>query len=657
MTSDIGILLIFCNFIISNFIFLVYFLIFAIFGYLIFRFIESKLILNIEKKNILIRVLISYGIGVSIIISISFLILSFIPYLFDTFLILIITIDMLFITLKLVFLYRKDQLKKRLNLIIQNLNKNSKHLFILVLLAICFYFFNFSLLWVKMSENISLYSEDPYFVLYEVYYFLDNHQFYPNINISYPRGIVLYIACHFTIFKFPVIIYYFLKFTSINILFLVQLVVFQISYSMYKKIQTSFIVSLLPVIFYLYTFRVITFLSSSIAVLILSLSIILFLFSREYIIFLGLFIPLIYFLNPFTCLYYLIPILVYHIWTLTVDKKKKTFLILIFRSSFFLLLLLMPYFVYITISGFNILQLINSYFRLMGFISLFNQNFNKIEFNNFFILETSIIKNIIDFFTTNFDLFNITFLLALFFGIFSVFGVISKKTDAKHRAMFLITKLSLVIIIISYTIGFIIEFNEIFSSLHDRIFETYCPLLIILWSIGYNNVFSKLRQIISLVKKKFSLPKKKKLAKCNRIKFHDDNIFAGCILILILLFHFSLYDLANEFLDYKYSDSTSSTYLFIMQNVPPNSKLLVPYSEGSKINNLLYEYVLFTPDFNINTSYTELNEFVEKNNLSYLILNKSLYNQTIFYRFNLRCDINLIFENSDYIIYDLLGVN
>ena len=635
----------FSYFLITSLIFFLFFFLIAILGYIILKFGFNKLF-NITKKiPILLNIFLSYGVGLSVYISLSYFLLIFKAFNFYFAYLPLIIIDFSFFILLIIRKeINREKLKTSCNNFILKIKRNKMYFISIFIALATLIFFQFNFQWALISRSKGLIFEDPYTTLEAVstltYDGILNEEF--SSFFYYPPGFNIFCSGALLISKNHMIIYNFLKFGSINILFLFVLLIFSLTLEIFKRIYISFVSSMLFLSSYLYTFRMNAFLSSYVATFFICISFVIFITDRKNISLLGFFIPLIYSINAIAAFYYYI--LLFFFLILFINKAKK-YSKIILRFFIITLLTFIPFILYLQSLGINIIYLIDWYYRLT-----FNTT-SHFQSPNFIISLTSInlVDGIIDFFFGGFipyvfKLFPETF---LFFLIFSLLGLIYKNSTKTNtsKSIHILGIVSLFIILFSTNpLVYDSISSGFFTTYHIRILTFYTPLIVILCGFGIRYIDVKIRKSQLFLKKK-------------REKFI--NIFQFLFIFFLTISSISIHldqkEVSHTWLQYRHDDMTIESYFYLRTNIPQKSKILVPNLTRSQnfsaINKWLYDMELHISPFNLTTTFLEFEQYSIDRNLEYFLLEKSNYDQYIFNNLSYIEEYELIFENLKYYIY------
>jgi hypothetical protein len=179
-----------------------------------------------------------------------------------------------------------------------------------------------------------------------------------------------------------------------------------------------------------------------------------------------------------------------------------------------------------------------------------------------------------------------------------------------------------------------------------RILEAFIPILIIL----ITNLF----QIIE----KFTV----KIQKFNKlIKKKIDKFFRTKILkflsIFLLISPIYLYALKNTPAHYIYDDSITQCIFYLKIENIENSRIAVHnYKNSHSPYDLLIEHEVFyySTDFNLN--FSDFWAFLEVQNIDYLIINLSIYNQIFINSFQSNCSFIKLVGNSNIRTFSLFNI-
>jgi len=528
-----------------------------------------------------------------------------------------------------------------------------------------------SLQWTIITKAKSLISKDTYFHLKNIYYLLDNQTICPDIKFYYPPGYVIFCSGALQISKDYLISYYFLKFGGIYILFLFILNIFFLTLRIFKRIYIAFICSILLLSFYLYIYRLNAFYPSSVSIFFLCISLIIFLENKKFLYYLGFLIPITFYFNPPVLFFNFILLFVFITLNLLYFDRKHYFKYfkIIIVSLVLSGLSFISYSFYLLYLDSSIFELFNSYFNSttnlsfnsldLNLFDLFQKSSNffiNLEFTNSRLISTgNIIENIFNFIMNlKLTIALVTILLYLFF---SGLGFLFNPSDQKSKRICLLCKLSILLIIAFYISSILIlHSTQFFSIFLDRIFAIFCPYIIILCGFGIYNLERIILKIINIINqkqifKKLSFSQNKFFKKIFRI----ENVFIFLLSSSLISINFSQYELIDDFTHYRFEDNTVESYLYLRENVPKNSIILTPsFSLSQLMDGMLYDMEIIKSQFDMDTTFNEINRFVSINNIDYLLIKKSDLTQIVLIRLLNHDNYKLIMENSLYFILEVI---
>jgi len=253
-------------------LFFLYITLISIFGFIFLYFIEKTKNKQWDLNNFE-RFFISFGIGLSIYISFSYIlnIIKFFNF-FSAYL-SIILIDISFIA----YLIYTNKIKRKkifyqIDKIKHYLSSSYKSIIIFIIILVIIFTIQFIMQWKITTNQFPLLAKDPYLWLGNTWYLLENgFLFEGNLNLNYPDAYVFFTAgillinpdlyVSFSLFKFgsiPLLIYYILILTLIlkklfknkNYMIFLGLILFLTS-SYFNNRINLFISSSIPVLLFL----------------------------------------------------------------------------------------------------------------------------------------------------------------------------------------------------------------------------------------------------------------------------------------------------------------------------------------------------------------------------------------------------------------------
>jgi hypothetical protein len=195
--------------------FVLFFFIISIFGYFFLFIIGKKREGEVIKQPYLLleRLLISFGIGISIYVSYGYLLSFYKLFNFLTAYICIFVFDIAFI------IYYLIKYKKILHRYCNKRNLRdfiwNKNLLISIFIVLFIFILSFLLYWDIITESIGLLRSDPHHWLGKIYYLLDNGYVTDiNLGLGYPSGYVLFTSGFVLFWPDYLLIYFFMKMAS-----------------------------------------------------------------------------------------------------------------------------------------------------------------------------------------------------------------------------------------------------------------------------------------------------------------------------------------------------------------------------------------------------------------------------------------------------------
>ena len=644
--------------IISGFLFYAFFFIISLFGYTFFKIISKK---SLKKQSsIILLIFFYYGLGLSIYLSFSTILLIFNIFNFITAYLPFLIIDITFTIYKI----KQKGLTRIKNFLndkfIKKIKYHSKDIIITSIFLTFIFLLQYNFQWLLISQAKSLLFKDPFSNLANIYFLLDTGTAnFENIGPYYPPGFSIFCSGNLLISNDYVLNYYFLKFSSIHLLSLFLIFIYFMTFKIFKRYYISLLCSILLLCFFLFSFRVNAFLSLEFAIIIISISLIIFTLGDEFRYLLGFFISLVFLINPISVLYFiglLIPFLCFKILFYNFKEELKTTM----KIGIIVIVMLVPYLVYLQIIGINILEIIYDYFNLIFQTTSF---LNKT--NNIFILSISNIDEILLKFFENLFHENFNFIVNLHYSTTRLFILITGigllcKIHFKNKYfknIQLLCKLSVLIIIFSFISPFSFAFeSEFYNTFHIRVFQIYSPLIIILAGFGIKYLEIITKKIDDFIKGTKNLMEKK-IFKTISIIFNFKNFIIILLFVSVLNIHFDQRKMASNWMNYYYNDEEIDAYFYLRQNVPKDSKILVPFFSHSfyGINSILYDMEIQISPFNISTILIEFEPYIIINGFNYLLLDKSAFSQEIFSNLSTSDNFEQIWGNEMYNIYKVLN--
>ncbi len=633
----------------------------SIFGRIFFELFEKKINKSKWNLNFLEKFFVSFGFGLSIYISICFLLDFFMIFNFFSAYLSVIIVDIIYTT---IIVFRNKPTRTRIinliTLIKSKILNNYKALIIISAIIIVQFLLQYPLL----TERISLLGTDSFYWLNRTIFLLDNQYIARNtIQIYYPDGFVYFSAACLLPFSNFELDYFFFKFAAIPLLSL-YLINISIIIKRFFKNNYYLIFGLLMVLTSNYLIsRLNNFITSSIPTFLILISFII-IYSNCPIYLLGFFFPILYFFNPFYGLIYGMAIILYVL--IKFFYKEKTFRFFIFDLIKIVMLssiLLIPYVIYLfLLANFNISSLFFFWYKTMvtnrvssGNIYIHN-NYITLNLTSLVLLENTNISS-----TVLKDFLSLENYLISFFIIFSfIFLLIPTKGNSKkiERNLIIITKICVILLLLIYFLPSVLSnFSPILSgstylTFKMRFLEAFCAPIIIAACFTFRTILDKAELLTKYLIVKFvrygRLCMNGKWSKIFKIK----NIL---IIILILSSVGTYINHTNVYRDYYFTENEIEVYFFIKQNIPHSSEILFQdYSESDKnyLSHILgYDYELKMWNY-ASENETETRNYVKEEKIKYILLDLDMINSTESNNYIKDSRFDMVFENDRYLIFD-----
>ncbi|MGQ4876662.1 MAG: hypothetical protein ACP6IY_21555, partial [Promethearchaeia archaeon] len=383
-----------------------------------------------------------------------------------------------------------------------------------------------------------LISTDSYYWTAAIMYLVQTgNNKYSWLYYDYPYGFCIIIGFFLIFSPDKKFIYYFMKFSCLPF-FSVYLFFIAVILKKITKEKIIIYTSLILTLSYNFLLqRIIAFYPSILANIII-LSVFLVIDSKVSNYFFGIIIPCSFLIHPLSTLFLLISLIIYYVWKLVniIYSKQKLINLIkeIIGISIISIIFLIPYFIILYfIFNVNLINLTITYINKLIFIlpeNLIYKGFNEriqlslYNINFFEIFKFNILNEI--FFYRTIGWF-------LFFGIIGVFIKYKGKTELEDLIFFI--KIGFILIFIIFYFPYLLNLdfldkNESFNFGKYRIFETFCPNVILLTAFSFNYILKRLRILWSNF-----------LNKYNKIQFffknskRKESIFNFGFLFLLLI--------------------------------------------------------------------------------------------------------------------------
>ncbi len=385
----------FLNLLLVCLVFYLFVFLISVFGFIFLYYIRSTN-KKVKELNLIESFIISFGIGISIYISFSFILDIFLFFNFFSGYLSIIIIDCAFI-LFLIYngVINRETFGNFINSLKKKFKSNSKEILIFITIIIFIIFLQFMAQWEIVTKKYSLLSRDTYGWTGQLWFLLEKgHLWRDRLAIHYPKGYTFFLAGPLLIFPDFRLAYFYFKFGSIPFFSFYIVILGIMLKKIFKKNYMIFTGLLLTLISNTLFARFTTFTSSILPSLLILISLII-LRSKCPLYLLGFFISAMFLCNALFA-FYIIVILAFLILTnLFYPNKviKKILIDDIAKTLILTLILLIPYIFHtMIVLNINFLEFLNGHLAQFGIIIVKLPHNSNIE-QNFLILSFS---NILD---------------------------------------------------------------------------------------------------------------------------------------------------------------------------------------------------------------------------------------------------------------------
>ena len=574
---------------------------------------------------------ISFAVGMLIYILIAYLLNLFKFFNFYTAFLPFLIISLAF----LIYLFSIKKIQEYLTLIKNYLISNYRTVIIYIFILSFIFFLQFLSFWPKVSESSTLLSYDSYYWPKQVLH-LNEYGFvnYKEIGSSYPWGFIFFNGGNLLISPDFMTTYYFMKLACFPFLNFYILVMFSISKRFFKRHSLIFfcLIGVLSNSYFLY--RIIMFLSSSIAVLLILISLIIIITETPRYL-LSFTVPAIFLMNPVYGFYFGLTLIIFYITIIIIYRREafsnfKEIIVIMLLSVVFVI----PYLIsYVYFHNQNLINLIKSFARYFN-INIFNQS-DAIINTSSNSLSTSpllILFNSLSDFTFLYIILDVFYII--FIVILPIFGFFLKDKNRRKTNKYF--SIFLRIGLIAYPIAFTPQIFERFRFLdifYLRVLEALLPCFILLAGLFIERILTESSKLWQSIKGRSD--KIKNWA--GKDKFYNKILNLPSIMVILILgSSFFTYNYARENFNYyyHYDDSLIDCIFYINYNIERESIIAVnTFDHRHTPYLLLYNYNLSKYQFNYNLTLAELNTFTNTSAIEYLIISPSSYNSNFTYNF------------------------
>ena len=624
-------------------VFFIFFILLSILG-CFFLFLIRKHVnreLTEHSHSILEKIFISFGIGISVYISLCYFLDLFALFNFFTAYLSIIIFDISFC-----FYYynkNKEDLKKRVNK--QNLKTYLKGVFsnknsIFCIGVLVFTIAIISIIqWTIITESTSLNYTDPYKWYTDTIFLLDNgHINYYHLDYNYPSGHTFFNAGVLLIYPDYLFAYYYFKFIPLYFIAFYVIIAFIVVRKLFKRNYLILISLLLILTSRYFLSRTLLYLSSSLAsgLLIISLLIIINKYP-DYII--GFFLAGLYFIHNLTAFFFIFVLLGFYSYRFMLNIKNREILLRQIKSISILILitsiLLIPYLVSIYyIYNNTIFDFIKHFF---GRFEETDYAFNLNNLKNSEFSYQSLIKLMypLDYFSIFIDinlleLFDELFERSIFlFFILSIIGLfiyLKPKKSSKDEEIIIFFKIFIIIIIIFFLLPYISDDFNLFIKFRKRILQSFSLPIIIMALFTIEWIVNLARNFTDFLVRRFKFYKN--LVQTNKI--YSKFLRIDTIIIIFLITSLSSTFLTHRYPDYYYyyDDELVEVVLYLRDKAEPNSKILREDFDSAVIFRMLYDMKVKKWDLNRTSTLDDLLLEISERDIDYLIFSKNFFNNS-----------------------------
>jgi len=594
---------------------------------MIYKRREKNVIL---KPNLILeRFLISFGIGIAVYISYSYILNLFSLFNFFTAYISIIFFDVGFIVYYIIKRNKRIKPLKSYSFNVKAFFFNRKRILSVIIVSIIL-ILSIILYWEIITESTGLLSRDPYFWLENIYYLIENGSVtLKKLGYGYPSGFAIITSGFVLIWQDYLAIYFFIKIASLFYFILYIIISFVILNHIFKSKGLVFFSLLLLYLSNHFLSRNILNISSSFASILVLISFILIV--NDYPLYLqGFFISALFLINPLSFLLYLVILsayILYKIFSRIRDRKliyKE--LLSIFYLMIIAIIILIPYFINYPE---DILDLFGWYEKIVNDIRFQNQfNFDSMDLENKFLLSVPFL----DFFKIFRDQqFFIRFLnltthtIGLFF-IATILGLfLSFPTKRKKLIIF---SFSIIFILVCNFLPYFYSDLYFLDTFKYRTLEIFALPITIMAAFFFESVIKISKMIVNYLKLKFNhltlkfmrfnftFNKGKSILK----SLKTEHIFL-LFLCTIAPFMIITRDLPDYY--YYYNDDYVSIILYLRENAESGSIICHPYLGRNDIHSLLYDMDFYHYNISNAPELGAFFQYIRSESTDYLIINNS----------------------------------
>ena len=645
-------------------VFILFFFILSIFGYFFLYLIKNikKENESLNSKSLLEQLFISFGMGISVYISLGYFLDLFALFNFFMAYLSLIIFDFSFI----IYYYNvnREELKRKYNKssihdFFKAFLSNKDNIFYLGVLILTISIISI-IQWFIIIESTSLNYTDPYKWYADTFFLLDHgHINYYHLDYNYPSGYTFFNAGVLLIYPDYLFGYYYFKFIPLYFISLYIIIALTIIRKLFKTRYLIILSALFILTSRYFLSRTLLYLSSALAsgLLIISLIIIINKYP-DYLM--GFFLAGLYFIHNLTTFFYIFVLLSFYSYRFLLNLKDRE---IFFRQLRLVLILIMIFFILLIPYILSIYIIYGN--TIFDFIMHFFGRFEEADYayifkdsNNYY---QGLIKLIfpLEFFTPFIDiklleLFDELFerSIYLFFliplaGLFIYLKPTNKNKDMENLVFF---KLCIVVIMCFFFLPYFILSLNLFIKFRKRILQSFSLAIIIMSLYTIEWIVNLAKRFTTFLILRFKYYDKL----VNSHKFYSKFFKIESIIVLMLIISTSSSFIIHRYPDYYYyyEDELVEVVLYLRTHAEPNSKILREDFDSAVIFRMLYDMKDKKYDVNETSSYEDLKSEVYERDIDYLIFSKDYFdNDTIE---DSLCDnsrFKELLENDEFILF------
>ena len=652
----------FVNFLLVCIAYYLFTLLIAIFGMIILYFIKK-----FNKKewglNFLEIFIIAFAIGLSVYISLCFILDIFMFFNFYSAYLSLIIIDVIF----LLYLIRCKELTREkvanfitsIKIRFKNKPRDST---VFIGIVIIILIIQILIQWRIITQSYPIPSKDTYGALGHMYHLLERGYLWrERYSIQYPKGYPFFIVAPVLInpdFRFT---YIYLKFGGIPIMSFYMIVMTVILKRIFSKNYLVFIGLMLTLISNILFSRFIVNSSSAIATVMI---LICFMIIRSKCPFYltGFLVQIMFLFNPtFAFCYMLIWILFVIINLISKVSRLKIILIdYLFKPLILLIFTILSFIINtLVVQNITFIDLLDAFlffFSISEFNINLSNNSNLLVLNSVYLFKDLSLFN--DFLNAFYYMEERILSLFIIFAILGLFLPLKKYFGKKFRESINFGKLSLLVLIGLFLIEVFLVNSKVIIILFlryvilPRAIEGFAGPIIIFCCFQLELIIRKAKIFTYYLKNKY--PSYRNLLRNNIFSkfFRIENIIITMLLISVcstFIVHREVY--YNVYFEKDHIE----TIFYIKDNIPEDSKILVHFYEdtGDALHSLLSTYDLYDWEFSEGKNdVAAIKEYIRDKNIDYVLLDLETVSSIELYNFTSDPHFENLYENEIHMFFE-----